>query len=71
MAHESNIKGVESLEVTDMAMKSKVEDALVIPRFYLRYEVICESYSDDRKPVDDYGTDAGAETTEDLRIDRP
>jgi len=60
-------QGVESSEVIDM-VKSEVEDAPVIPTTLVRIEAICDSWSDDRKPVDDCEADAGAEaTTEDLR----
>ena len=43
MTPESNIERVKPPEVADMALKSDVEDGLVITRFCARYEAIYES----------------------------
>ena len=51
----------------DIAVKLEVKDALVIPRFCVRYEAICESWLDDKDPAKVCGAGASAEaTTEDL-----
>ena len=63
MTPESNIQGVERPEMADIAVKLGVGDTLVIPRFCVRYDVTCESWSDERDPAEGCGADVDVEAT--------